>query len=481
MKKFLLGYEKVEPIKLKNIASSLMYEKSVFKYMKDGKYGLIDFNAKEVTKPIYDEIEGLPYKEGELLVKQNDKYGVINIKGNKLIEIEYDEISVDGYYTDDNKYDYAGYIVSNKTEQGFRYGYIDIEGKKIVETEYNELSRIIDIVDNNNVYLICAKNGQYGVNKNSEEIIKNEYQSIRYDKENNILVVEKSKKFGIQTLEGKIIIPIEYEQIDIVGMYIYAEKEGETVVYNNDGTKSDIDTNTQILKTNNENYKIKIDNENGSKYGLINKDSQELIGNKYNYMEYLFDNYFIVSNEKSKLGVIDDKENVKIEIQNDSVQKLKNSNIIEVTDSDTNITTLYSQNIEKICEMKNAIVEEQDEYIKIYNETETKYFNKDGKELTNKEIYPSNKLFANKENEKWGFVDANGNKVVECIYDKVTELNEYGYAGIKKDDKWGVINSDGKVFLNPTYNMKNQIEPSFIGEYYKVTYGFGEFYYTDTK
>ena len=34
----------------------------------------------------------MPYKEGELLVKQNDKYGVLNIKGNKLVKIEYDQI-----------------------------------------------------------------------------------------------------------------------------------------------------------------------------------------------------------------------------------------------------------------------------------------------------------------------------------------------------------------------------------------------------
>ena len=63
-------YEKVEPIRLKNIASDLMYEKSVLRYYKNGKYGLIDFKGKEITKPIYDEIDGLPYKEGELLVNK---------------------------------------------------------------------------------------------------------------------------------------------------------------------------------------------------------------------------------------------------------------------------------------------------------------------------------------------------------------------------------------------------------------------------
>ena len=49
-------YKNIEPIRLKNIASDLMYEKSVLKFSKDEKYGLVDFNGKEIAKPIYEEI-----------------------------------------------------------------------------------------------------------------------------------------------------------------------------------------------------------------------------------------------------------------------------------------------------------------------------------------------------------------------------------------------------------------------------------------
>ena len=79
---------------------------------------------------------------------------------------------------------------------------------------------------------------------------------------------------------------------------------------------------------------------------------------------------------------------------------------------------------------------------------------------------------------KWGFEDKKGTIKVECIYDEVTEFNEYKYAGIKKDNKWGVINSEGKVILEPEYEINSE-EPSFLGKYYKVTYGFGELYYTN--
>ena len=478
----LTQYDEVEPIRLKNIASDLMYEKSILKYKENGKYGLISFDGKKITNAVYDEIEGLPYKEGELLVKQNEKYGVINIKGYKLIDIIYDQVSVDGYYTYQEGYKYAGYIVSNKTEEGYRYGYINDKGKQILPLEYNELSRITDIEDNKNAYLIVAKNGQFGLTKNENEVIKNEYQSISYDKNNSTLVVEKSKKYGVLTLDGKNIVPVKYNQINIVGIYIYAKNDEETVAFNKDGTKADININIAILNTENEKYRIRINNEDGTQYGVIGKNGEQIIEEKYHYIEYLYEDFFIVSDENSKLGVIDNKNNAKIAIENDSLQKLENTDIIQtVVASKNRLTTLYAKDMSKICEMENAIVEIKDNYIKIYNDQDVKYFSKDGKELKNTDVYENNVLFAKKENDKWGFVDKNNNIIVNAKYDKVTEFNEYGFAGVQKDEKWGVIDEKGNEIITPTYSFEEDKEVYFIGSYYQVKYGFGEVYYTDEK
>lgn len=457
-----------------------MYEKSVLKYKENDKYGLIDFSGKKITKPIYDEIDSVSYKEGELLVKQNDKFGVINIKGNVIVDINYAKISVDGYYTDKNQYKYAGYIVSNKTDEGYRYGYISNSGKKIVETEYNELSRISDIEDDENVYLIAAKNGQYGVMKNGKDLISNEYQSIRFDSTNNILVIEKSKKYGVANLEGKVIVPVQYDQIDITGIYTYAQENEKLTVYDKNGNQKDIDTSTAVLNTNNDKYKIKIDNQNGTKYGVINEDGKEIINTKYNYIEYLFDDYFIASSENGKLGIIDDKESQKVELKYDSVQRIQETNMIQATITSTNITELYNNNMKKVFEMNNANIETiKDGYIKIYNDSETKYFDKDGNEVDNTILYPNNKLFSKIQNGKYGFVDKSGKVVVEYKYDRVTEFNENGFAAVKKDGKWGAINEQGEEIVEPKYELTNQIEPNFIGRYYQVKFGFGEFYYTD--
>lgn len=474
-------YQNVKPIRLKNISSDLMYEKNSLTYEKDGKIGIINLEGKTIAKPIYESVEAFPYKEGEILIKLDGKYGVINNKGKYLVKAEYDQITVDGYTTEENGYKNAGYIISKTTDDGYRYGYMNVDGKIILKPEYNDVSRIVDIKDNNNIYLVVAQNGQYGLFKNSEQIINNEYQSISYNSENEKLIVEKTKKFGVATINGEIIIPIEYKQIDSVGEYMYAKDSDDKIqVYKTDGTEVQNNDNIYITNTDNGNYKIKIDNSTEeSIYSITDKDGREITKNKYSYVEYLYDNYFIVSVTGGKVGVIDDKENQIIEIKYDSIDKIKGTECISTGLSEDKTTQLYNKKLEKICELKDAIINSEEGYIKIYNDNETKYFDNNGEEKENKEILPNNKIYAKEKDGKWGFVDSNGNKVVDYIYEKTTDLNEYGYAGIKLDGKWGIVDSNGKVIKQPTYEFNNKAEPQFIKQYYKIEYGYGEFYYTD--
>lgn len=470
-------FKSIEPIKLKNIASSLMYEKSILTYKENEKFGLINLEGKKLTKAIYNKIEGLPYKEGELLVQKEGKYGVINLKGNQLIKPQYDQINVDGYSNDENGYKNAGYIVGNKTEEGYRYGYIDINGKMLLETEYNEIQRITDVKEND-IYLIAAKNGQYGLFKNKEQVIGNEYQSITYNLTDETLILQKTKKFGVANLDGKIIIPVEYKQIDNTGIYIYATNEdGTEKVYTKEGTEVQADSNIAILETSNENYKIKIDNTNGTVYSIIDKNDNTITKQNYSYIEYLSDDNFIVSLD-GKLGVINSNNEIKIDIKYDSIEKLQNTDFVTTTLAKDKTTQIYDKNINKLCDLPNANIVVEKEYIKIYNDEVTKYFSLSGKEISSKEALKGNKIFATSNNGKWGFVDSNGNIILDYQYEKATDVNEYGFAGIKLGGKWGVVNSEGKVVIEPQYIINTQLEPSFIGEYYKVEYGFGEFYYT---
>ncbi len=327
-------YEKVEPIRLQNVVSDLMYEKSRLTYTKDGKMGLMDFDGNKITENKYESIESLPYQEGKLLVKQNGKVGLININGYEIIKCEYDKIDVDGYYQEDGGYSYGGYIVTNTTEEGYRYGYINYNGDLIIEPECNELSRVVEIEDKYNSYLVLAKNGRFGVYKNKDEVIKCEYQSIMYEEDNDIFVIEKSGKFGVVSKDNKEILPMEYSQIDITGICIYATSDEGVKVFDKTGKQLDIEENVSILNTENEKYNIElVSSESEVNYGVVDKDGNEIIPMKYNYIEYLSDNYFIVSNSEGKLGIIDDTNKERLPLKYTSVQKIDGTSIVQAGDT----------------------------------------------------------------------------------------------------------------------------------------------------
>lgn len=473
------NYDNLEPLRLKGVSTDLMYEKSVLKYSKDGKYGIINFNGKKITSPIYDEIDTLQFKEGELLVKKDNKYGVINIKGAEIVKANYDKIEADKYYDENTGYKDCGYIVSITTDEGYRYGYINKDGKELLKTDYNDLYRILE-TSSEEAYLICAQNGKYGLYKNSKKAIDNEYQSLRYDEFNNIIVALKGKQYGVLTMEGKQIVPFKYNQIDITGENIYAtDSNGKVKVFDTNGKETSLDYNTVFTKVENTSYKINISVRDNKVNYSIYKNNEKKTTKEYNYIEYLYNDYFLASNNNGKLGVIDEEEDTKIQFKYNTIQKIENMNLIKAINDTTKMTEIYSKDMEKITELENATVEVNDEYIKIYNDSEAKYITKDGQEIKDTDLFTDNKIFAKKQGNYWGFVDKDGKTVVDFKYDKVTEVNKYGFAGIEKSGKWGVINKEGKIILEPKYTLKDNEQPEFIGQYYKFVYGNGEIYYTN--
>ena len=333
-------------------------------------------------------------------------------------------------------------------------------------------------INSEDVYIICAENGKYGLLKNDKQIIENEYQSLVYNESNNTITALKGKKYGVLSITGKNIIPFEYKQIDTTGDYIYATTNDENVkVFDSNGEETNMNDNMAIINVDNTDYKIHIDTIDGKTTYNIYKNKERITKNEYTYIQYLYDNYFIACNEKGKLGIIDDTEKTKIEFDYNSIQQIEYTNMVQAINNNTKKTEIYSKEMKKICELENATIENNKEYLKIFNNNETKYISKEEKEITNLDVFTNNKIFAKKQKDKWGFVNESGEKIVDYKYEKVTEINKYGFAGIKQNGKWGVINNDGKIIVEPTYEL-NDIEPTFIGQYYQVIYGNGEIYYT---
>ncbi len=472
----LTNYENINTIDIKEIVSSIPYEKTVLQYQKEGKYGIINFEGKSIINPIYEEIKNMPYREGELIAKKQGKYGVVNINGGKLLDFKYDYITGDNYYSEETNYELDGYIVGINSENGkMQYGYISNKREQILDVEFDKIYRMNNIKDDENIYLLAEKDGKIQLYKNNKILLDNNYQAINYSEDSKLLILQKDNKYGVTDLNGKQILSVDYEQVRIPGNYIIAVKEKEQVIYDLTGAPKENLTYTNILNTENENYNITIDK--NDKYGLINKNGNILIENKYNYIQYLYDNYFIVGGETGKSGIINEKGEEILPIKYEVIQKLNKDNIVQAMVG--NILELYNKEMKNILSMENGKIEIHDKYIKIYSSTQTAYISNDGIVKNNFELFENN-IFASEREGKWGFVDKDNNVIVDYQYDKVTEINELGFAGIKKDGKWGVIDEKANIILEPTYKIPEQNgEPYFIGKYYKVISGYEEEYFTD--
>lgn len=462
-KEILTSYKNVQAIPNNNTSSTNSYLTSILKYKQDDKYGIITIDGKTVTKPVYESIEVLEYKDEVLKVKQNDKFGLININGDVIIKPEYNSIATDSYYNQSSKYQKAGYIVNVVTEQGYRYGYINSQGKQVLDTMFTNVKRITEVKDDNNTYLITYKNGQAGILKNGQTVIENEYEDISYDVTNNVLVLQKNAKQGVYDLAGNMILPIQYDNIEILGTLINATKDGKLMVFNVSGTVQDENSLKAMYPENN--YYITVDR-NG-KYGVADQNKNSIINNEYNYIEYAFDKYFIAT-KNEKIGVIDETGNIVIPIENSIVQNINGTKIIQIINSETNVSDIYNSKMEKVLSQSDSRIYLKENYIKLVSADDIKYIDYDGNLKDAQEIFTNNTVFAKKENGKWGYVDRSGNTVVDYKYEFATNINEYGYGAVKQNGKWGVVNAQGQLIKEAVYTL-DDIEPYFIGEYYQVS------------
>lgn len=199
-----------------------------FEIMKNGKYGVISSEINnEIRKagtgakvstllpPKYDEIERA---RGGLYLKKDGKIGLFigNSYHNQVIEPKYDDIDFLGY----------NYFAL------YTNGLCDI-GKA---TSYNPFTPSItncEVAEDFDNALTYKKNGKYGLlfaDDRHDEIIPPEYDSISNVAKYYFILGQNNKK-GLMHL-GKIIIPVEYDEISIGGQYgKYGSLKDSKVLY----------------------------------------------------------------------------------------------------------------------------------------------------------------------------------------------------------------------------------------------------------
>ena len=314
-------YNQIDVIDLNGFETTNPYEKNLLKYEDKGKYGLINLEGEKVLDAKYEEITGLSCKEGELLVKENDKYGVINNKGTELIKPKYDYIAGDEYYISGEKHQISGYIVGEKTEDGYRYGYLNGKRKMMLDVVYNEITRIGGVQGENtdkDIFIIARKNGRCGLMKNKKVVIDFKYQDINYSGVGNLLIVNRNTKSGIFTAKGKKVLDTIYDEITVRDNDIFAVKDKNEIYFNLSGKEISKDSIKEITESEEEQEKEEpkknitglTPTQKDGKWGFVNTEGKTVVDYQYEDATEMNAYGYAGIKKNGKWGAIDAKGTV---------------------------------------------------------------------------------------------------------------------------------------------------------------------------
>lgn len=204
--------------------------------------------------------------------------------------------------------------------------------------------------------------GQYGIIKNKDNQVDFAYQSITYNKDINLLTVQRGDKYGVVTMHGESIVPIQYKGIRNNGRIILARGYGEDTYYDEKGKQ--IENGLIGMKEIPEQNIYIITNQN-NQYGLMDKAGKTLIECVYSYIDYAFDKYFIAFKEGKGLGVIDKENNTHVNFEYDVLSKVGDKNLLKAGKMGKNqdTTTIYSDKMKLITAVEDAKIAISNDYI----------------------------------------------------------------------------------------------------------------------
>ena len=362
-KELFTNYDKVEAIYNQDSSNNLWYESNVLKVQKDGKYGLINFDGKQIVEPIYDELTIISGTKGVLLTTKDGKKGIIDTVGKTIIENEYADIT-----TITDKYE-NGFIVKN--DDG-KYGIISSTGKEILETKYSEIKNVYG----NNMYVIKENSTWKIIDEEKNIYLENAFEDVKQINGNNI-VAKKNGKYGIVTINGETKVDYIYDDL--------------TFAF----------TDTYIAKKDNA-------------YGIISIDNEEKLAFNYTYIKYETEADFIRAQKENSSELLDRNFVVKAEGIVSEINTNKNYIKIRVGEDYKyyNFKLQEKQNTE-ILTTNTIFLSKKDGkygYVNDKGIVVVDYIYDDATEQ-NKYGY-----VAVKKNGKWGSLDQTGKVIVEPTY-----------------------------------------------------------------
>lgn len=171
-----------------------------------GLVGIVNLDGTTQIEPVYDSIQVLDKESDLYIIEQSNKFGVVKGNNINVIYPQYDSIGVNSNSENDSKNKKLILDTLIPVCKDKKWGAYDKEGRLILNVEYDGL----------------------GYNLNSIEIdgIKEVVEPVLAIKRCNGVIVEKAKKFGLLSIEGKELV-----RIAVDGIYALNGIEDEDLKY----------------------------------------------------------------------------------------------------------------------------------------------------------------------------------------------------------------------------------------------------------
>lgn len=322
-------------------------ETGLYIYKDDNdKYGLINKNDKKIVDAEYDDIDY--FSEGLAIVEKNNIYGFINKKGKMVIDLKYSDAQA-----------FNCGLAPVQSASG-KWGYVNQKGKVVVECIYdyanafeNDLASYArkDSTTNKITRFVINSKGKILFEENDKQkldYLYGGYYSVG-NQDTKQITVYNQKNHPILSFDDSYYLELSYINLGI----IVTSNEDHFVIYNTSGKMLfDLNDHHELnYKTMNFSF---IDFYDQKIYFYVKNEEERnsyyIKGSKLRKLPFLgivqfaYKKYYVVQNEASLLGVIDNKG--KLIIDYDEYEGIIISSdgfIIMLVDGKFTIATLKGQ------------------------------------------------------------------------------------------------------------------------------------------
>ncbi len=404
------------PLKYKSVD---FYNNYLLVTNNNNKKGLFTLDGISILKTEFDAI--LPIKQNYFQVYNNGKTGIVNAGNKTIIPIAYESI----IYDTENNY----FIVSKQN----KYGVLDENNTEIIPLQYDNIALY------NNKFYLFKKGKQFAITKTLKNINILHYFDDLVVISENIALVKKENLWGLENLEGKTILPTNYEIIKPFGKkYFLVKTEKKFGIFNSNGkqitpfayNKPFYNLQNNVIWTKKEGAWTSVNLANFKEKTL---DFEKLLDTTKNFFRVIKNNRVILINKKEEILFLENEFQDIIPI-NDSIFKvLKKRKWGIISKTNQPIIPIKYDKIEIVKNPQKDIVLNLRYDIKIdtvQNMKQPHYF-----------------IVEN--NAKKGIITFSGKEISKPIYDNIQWQNGVFITTINHQK--GAINKNGVELLKPKY------------------------------